>query len=444
MTSSSFIFKVSRETSDVPLDSFIIRDPPRSVASQTIPSSVAPITPPINHIRSTPLTLLCRQYPSFIIVPPSSSTMHAVRSSVANTLPAVTARRPRPENEITPSPFRPPVPANQRILMWTTPHSVDMQVALNSELSTSLQRQIFEKILAAFVHETLQSYGAGLLRFTQFCDRHGISERCRMPASAILLSAFIAEYAGSLSGKAIENWLNGLRLWHLFNRAEWFGKDEWLTMLRRTAAKEGVIFRKKPRGPITLEHLRALRRVLDLSLPLHAAIWATATAAFWGCRRLGELLIKTLASFDPVRHVSRATSMTHSIVEDHAVISLLLPWTKSTSICGGQGILTSTGGEFCPVIAFLNHLRVNYFQGQDLSQIPLFAYRDGAGWKSLTKDSFLSFSSSLFLLGYHGFCSLNLPQMSTLRQSWRMFSVTVIALGVPCVYFSMGLPQRSS
>ncbi|KAF8824690.1 hypothetical protein HHX47_DHR7000678 [Lentinula edodes] len=134
------------------------------------------------------------------------------------------------------------------------------------------------------INDTQQAYGAGLLRFNQFCDAEGIPEASRMPASATLLGAFVANYSGSGTGKMIRNWLNGLRSWHLYNDAEWHRKEGWLPALTKLADKKGSSFKRTPRGPITDKHLLALRHSLNLTLPQDAAIWAAAVTAFWGCR----------------------------------------------------------------------------------------------------------------------------------------------------------------
>ncbi|KAF9058919.1 hypothetical protein BDP27DRAFT_1188307, partial [Rhodocollybia butyracea] len=109
---------------------------------------------------------------------------------------------------------------------------------------------------------TRQAYGAGLLCFTQFCDTEHIPEASRMPASATLLGAFVANYIGLGTGKMIRNWLSGLQLWHLYNDAEWHGMEGWLPALKKSADKKGAVFKRAPRGPITEKHLRALRNSL--------------------------------------------------------------------------------------------------------------------------------------------------------------------------------------
>ncbi|KAF9257274.1 hypothetical protein L218DRAFT_879821, partial [Marasmius fiardii PR-910] len=56
------------------------------------------------------------------------------------------------------------------------------------------------------------SYSAGLLWFTQFCDKFNISEADRMPASKTLIAAFISYYIGTKSGDTVKVWLAGLWL----------------------------------------------------------------------------------------------------------------------------------------------------------------------------------------------------------------------------------------
>ncbi|KAJ7048732.1 hypothetical protein C8F01DRAFT_918387, partial [Mycena amicta] len=196
------------------------------------------------------------------------------------------ARRSTKKNVIGPSPLRPHVPADRRVLLWITPHSLESQSRMkHAGISTALQVRIFEGLLGAHVDETRESYGAGLLRFNQFCDREQIAESSRMPADRLLLAAFVADALGTCTGKCIRNWLNGLHLWHTFNDAPWHGNEGFLPALKRSGDRSGVPFKRPPRAPITLEHLRALRAAIDVGTGLGAAVWAAALTAFWGCRR---------------------------------------------------------------------------------------------------------------------------------------------------------------
>ena len=66
-------------------------------------------------------------------------------------------------------------------------------------------------MLLSLEEKTRSNYGAGLLRFTQFCDSHNISEIDRCPASEVIISAFIASYAGLRSSDCINGWLLGIK-----------------------------------------------------------------------------------------------------------------------------------------------------------------------------------------------------------------------------------------
>lgn len=263
-------------------------------------------------------------------------------------------------------------------------------------ISLNLQSRIFEGLLQAHVPETRESYGAGLLRFNQFCDREGIGESARMPADRFLLAAFVAEAIGTCTGKCIRAWLNGLHLWHVYNDADWHGDDGWLPALKKSADKAGISFKRPPRGPITPAHLRAFRASLVLSSPFGAAAWSAALSAFWGCRRLGELLIRSAAKFSALRDTCRSTRVSRSTTNRRPVRGIHLVWTKTTQTLGGECFLTAVLGidaDLCPVWAFDNHEMINHSPPPDT---PLFAYRSPSGWTHLTKDSFLRASSAVF------------------------------------------------
>jgi len=86
--------------------------------------------------------------------------------------------------------------------------------------------------------DTRSNSGAGLLRFTQFCDNINIPESERMPASADLPSAFLSNAAGTISNSTANSWMAGLHYWHTVNGAIWNGADsDLLRHLRRGLVK---------------------------------------------------------------------------------------------------------------------------------------------------------------------------------------------------------------
>ncbi|KAJ7140765.1 hypothetical protein C8R44DRAFT_866457 [Mycena epipterygia] len=125
--------------------------------------------------------------------------------------------------------------------------------------------------------------------------------------------------------------------------------------------------------------MRAHRTSLDLNSPLGAASWAAGLAGFCGCRRLGELLIRSATKFTTLRDTCRSTRVSSSIVNGRAVRTIHLVWTKTTGTAGGECFLTAVLGpdtDLWPVWTWDNHIRVNHSSPPDT---PLFAYRSESG-----------------------------------------------------------------
>jgi hypothetical protein len=320
-----------------------------------------------------------------------------IRKLASAVLPPKVARRARLKDRIPTNVYRPHVPAAHRILLWTTPHSVRAFEAMAQEGATAaMQSRVLEGVLDAHVPETLESYASGLTRFTQFCDRLGTSEEARMPASRHLLALFVAEARGTCTGKCIRNWLNGLHLWHTYNDAPWYGDDGLLPLLKKSADKAGIAFKRPPRGPITRTHLRAYRRSLDLDSPHGAAAWSNALTPYHGCRRLGEVTIRSVAKFSSLRDTCRNTRISETVTAGRRVLSIHLVWTKTTLSLGGECILTEVFGadtDLCPIWAWNNHCRINHSHPPDT---PLFAYRVPSGWHMITKDALIKSSTQVF------------------------------------------------
>jgi hypothetical protein len=193
--------------------------------------------------------------------------------------------RTRKDAHILPSHHRPNVLASERVLRWTTPHSDVFQTSLETVLSSSSTLKLFQVMLFSLDENTRSNYGAGLLRFTQYCDAHSISEHNRMPASEILLSAFSASAAGTASESALNNWLAGLQYWHIVNGAAWHGSDMLHHVRRGFAKLVPPSSKRAKRPPVTIEALLALKSGLDLSNAFDVAVWAVASVAFWSCCR---------------------------------------------------------------------------------------------------------------------------------------------------------------
>ncbi|KAF8183698.1 DNA breaking-rejoining enzyme [Pholiota molesta] len=299
-------------------------------------------------------------------------------------------RKPKPGNSYSPSSYRPHVVASDRLIAWTTPISSSFRQTISSILPPSDALALLHVMLFSLDEKTRELYGAGPLRFTQYCDSRNIPEVDRMPASEILLAGFSAAMAaGKVARTTLDNWLAGLQFWHTINGAPWYGQD----MLR--AVKGGVsklvpdASRRAKRPPVTIQHLYALRRGLDFSSLFDAAIWALACVAFWSCCRLGELLISSRHAFDPSKHVSRGCPI--SFREDAGRIHSItfhIPWTKTTHNVGADIIITKLDDPADPYLAFKHHLVTNAGVPADA---PLFSFKTADGsYAPMTRGWFLS------------------------------------------------------
>jgi len=95
----------------------------------------------------------------------------------------------------------PHVSAADCCLHWLTPYGLNHMDMLATHMPHTLVTQQRVVLVKAIKPKTLSNYGAGLLRFTQFCDKFDIPESLPMPCPEWFLSIFIMTHgAGSVSG----------------------------------------------------------------------------------------------------------------------------------------------------------------------------------------------------------------------------------------------------
>ncbi|KAF8960446.1 DNA breaking-rejoining enzyme [Flammula alnicola] len=314
----------------------------------------------------------------------------------------------RRDSHISPPYLRPHVFAHERLSSWHTIHGNRFYDELSKSFPPELLSKWRNTLEASVELDTRQNYAAGLLRFTQFCDKYSVPETERMPASEQLLSLFLADSAaGRVTAKTASSWLTGLQMWHILNGAEWKATE----LLKRT--KKGVkkltpTSSHQPEAlPVTYEHMLALRHCLDLSNSKDVAIWAATAIAFKTCTRLGELIPKTLSSFLSSKNVSRECPKTRKTLQTgRHTFQFHIPWTKTTGSQGAWLYLLSSDDDIDSVTALEHHLYVN-------SNIPphasLFAFETSSGWSYLSKVDVIArchdiwSSQNLSLPTGHGF-----------------------------------------
>ncbi|KZT10995.1 uncharacterized protein LAESUDRAFT_643395, partial [Laetiporus sulphureus 93-53] len=215
------------------------------------------------------------------------------------------AQKPKPGCSIALSPLRPDVPAAQRLVLWCTPYNIKQQSRFASSLSSKHLFTLFSCLLSSVERKMRSNYGAGLLRFNQFCDSLHIPESTRMPVSDYLLAALLAEWQSRTVRYTVDTWLADLHFWHTIHGAPWLGGDMVKTACKAISKAVPAISHRPKRPPVTLEHMHALRNGLDLSNTFDVAVYACACMAFWSVCHLGEVVVPSATSFDPEQHMSR-------------------------------------------------------------------------------------------------------------------------------------------
>ena len=194
--------------------------------------------------------------------PPAPNSHHhrfaSALSQPAGSLPPATlsSRAPR----MTSSRFRPPVLASHRLRAWSSPFSIRQRQLLESSLPPLLVDAAYQVVHDAIAPSTKTTYAAGILRFHQFCDSWCINDEAQMPASPILLAAFVGQCSGHYAGGTVRSWLSGIWAWHLTHNAEWHGDHDWVQKASDTSYKEGTAFKCPLRTPVSDDHLLALRQ----------------------------------------------------------------------------------------------------------------------------------------------------------------------------------------
>ena len=164
----------------------------------------------------------------------------------------------------------------------------------------------------------------------------------------------LVPWAGVL---CIKMWLLGLELWHLINSTPWHGTAH----LKRATQGSKVLTPSTSLCPlcplITMRHLLSLRHHLTLTDTIDAAVFTTATVAFWCQCRPAEVTVAN--NFDPTIHASHASPQKLGITSSNMKFhSFWVPQTK-THHKGEEICWTDSGCTCSAEFAFQNHCFIN-------------------------------------------------------------------------------------
>ena len=233
---------------------------------------------------------------------------------------------------------------------------------------------------------TLAAYGSGLLNYHVFCDQKGIPEEERTPASPTLIAAFIASVASTYSGSTIDNYVYGIRAWHILHGVRWQMEIAELEALLCAAEKTTPqTSRRKKQVPYTPDFILVIHGQLELGKPHDAAVYSCLTTTFYTAGHLGEFTVPTLGAFERDRHIKPSNIRIESDRNSLSSTIFHIPKTKSSPIHGEDLSWSKQTGDTDPETALAHHLELN----KPPADGHLFAYlhKDGKH-RPLTKQYF--------------------------------------------------------
>ncbi|KAH8091366.1 hypothetical protein BXZ70DRAFT_1001974 [Cristinia sonorae] len=265
-------------------------------------------------------------------------------------------RRRDATTQLQPSPLRPNCSAKDRLTLWAPASASNTN---HGPLSEEDRERVKAVLAQAWAGSTQETYGAGLSAFHAFCDKKGVPEDARAPASTDLMVSFVATLAGTYAGSTIRNYFSGVRAWHILHRVAWvLDKATMDTILKAADITTPETSKRSQRLPITVSDLLAIRQILDLGNSRDAAVWACATSLFYGIARTGELTVRTIKEYNPSIHPRRCNVSEQSDRRGNVVTAIYIPRTK-TSIKGEEISFAQQRGLSDPVAALENHFRIN-------------------------------------------------------------------------------------
>jgi hypothetical protein len=146
------------------------------------------------------------------------------------------------------SPLCPNCPSAERIRHWrpANPRNTLDTHGLPTNLEENDLQRIRQVLEEAYAPSTRSTYGPGLFTFHLFCDTRNIDERHRAPIDPGVLASFISALAGIYGGGSIQNFVYGIRAWHIIHGAPWKIEENQLQALFATGEKMAPPSSKKP------------------------------------------------------------------------------------------------------------------------------------------------------------------------------------------------------
>ena len=266
---------------------------------------------------------------------------------------------------------------------------------------------------------TISTYSSGEKQFLKFCEHFQISQfRSQFPTPEKILIYFAVHLAKTVKANTIKIYLSAVRNLNIKHGASldltFFIQLQYV--LRGIKRVQGV--HKRPRLPITLDHLKIFCLCLPPTSFENRMLWAAMSVAFFGFLRIGEITCNSL--FSENIHLTW-DDIQFSPLPAPTSVSINIKASKTDPFRSGVTIqIGSCLSPLCPVAALHQYSQA---MTKQTKSGPLFQYQSGKylSRKRFTKEirsllSNVGLNSSLY--AGHSFrigaatraAEINLPQ----------------------------------
>ena len=127
-----------------------------------------------------------------------------------------------------------------------------------------------------------------------------------MPVSVETLCLYIQFLGRSMkSAQSVRNYLNGVKLYHILNDAEFPSLQDFQIKLTLRGLGKVLFHTPRQAAPFTPDILIEIWRVVDFSNPMLSSIWCAFLFAFFMMARKSSIAPKSVLSFDPAKYLCR-------------------------------------------------------------------------------------------------------------------------------------------
>ena len=150
---------------------------------------------------------------------------------------------------------------------------------------------------------TLKNLKTQITSYLLFCEYFEI---VALPASVETLCLYVQFLGGSMkSVQSIRNYLNGVKLFHIFKEFEFHSLHDVQIRLTLRGVGKMLFHTPKQAAPITPEILIEIWRVLNFFKPIHSTFWCMCIFTFFMMARKSSIAPPSEVEFDKAKYLCR-------------------------------------------------------------------------------------------------------------------------------------------